>query len=90
MSSLGEKLDARKELLEVMDDAVEYISEKQAVTLNRLFCVFNKNFVLEKNENGVYEVEKINLLYDRCLEMIKKEYSTKFMTHLYTMLMVQE
>jgi len=90
MSSLGEKIDAKKELLEAISTLSEPISEEQVFNLNRLFCIFNKNFILEKNENGTYKVDEIDLLYTRCFEIIKKEYSAKFMRHITTIHMFEE
>lgn len=80
MTSLGQKLKAHQDLKEILltieDDKID---EAQAQNLNELFAVFDKKYVLDKNDEGFYDLAEASRFFDLCFEQTKQAYSAKFM-----------
>lgn len=79
MTGLGKKLEAIKKLEEIINNIISNnIDESIVQELNGLFFVFNKNFILEKQDID-YQLKDAQELYTKCLSIVKKEYSRVFM-----------
>ncbi len=90
MITLGNKLSAIKTLREVMENLTDAISADDADTLNAQFVLFNKGFVLQKDEHNRYNIAQAKALYERCRNIVKKEYSAKFLSSMALQSMLEE
>jgi len=90
MTSLGNKLRAIEILRAVMDNVSDVISAEEAETLNTQFALFGKGFELQKDEHDRYDAAQAKALYDRCFNIVKKEYSAKFVSCIGMQMMLEE
>jgi len=77
MTSLGKKLSAMKVLTAAMDNITDVCSAEEAETLNAQFALFDKRFVVEKDEQGRYDLVQAKEFFTLCTDIVKKEYSAK-------------
>jgi len=90
MTSLGQKLTAHQDIKKIIQDLThDNISDATANQLNELFCVFNSSYFLTKTD-GKYSIKNINEIYEKCFAIVKKEYSSKFMSSMATTMMLQD
>ena len=90
MSSLGEKLNAEQKLKSIIKSiSSEHIDEATVQELNALFGVFGSSFVLERKDDR-YELADAQALYEKCLSIVKREYSRVFMESMALTIMLQE
>ena len=90
MTSLGMKLKSIQTLKSIMTELTDVVSDEDAEKLNVQFALFNKDFVLQKSDQGLYELEEVNKLFTLCHERVKKEYTAKFMESMAMQIMFEE
>jgi len=79
-----------KSLDALMDDLADVISDENALEYNTAFALFDKNLILQKDEQGLFRIDDVKKYYAICLGRTKKEYSAKFMNSIALQMMFEE
>jgi len=80
MATLGEKLTAKKEMTQIIQNISEDgMTQAQAEDILQHALIIYKNAKVYIDHDGHYHTDEILDLCDTCSNMVKKEYSKLFM-----------